>query len=55
MSGAASGDSFGHSVAGGDVDGDGLGDLLVGAPDAGPSGEGTLYLLHGMEGFGNGG
>ena len=55
MMGDSAGDSFGHSVAGGDVDGDGLGDLLIGANDAGASGEGSLYVLYGVEGIGDGG
>ena len=52
--GDSPGDSLGHSVAGGDVDGDGLGDLLLGASDAGASGEGSLYVLMGQAGIGLG-
>jgi hypothetical protein len=41
-------DGFGYSVAGlGDVDGDGIGDVAVGAPgdDDGPSGGGAVWIL----------
>jgi uncharacterized delta-60 repeat protein/CSLREA domain-containing protein len=44
----ANGDAFGSSVAGiGDLDGDGVGDLVVGAPgdDTGASGAGAVYVL----------
>lgn len=50
LSGEAAGDSAGTSVAGGaDVDGDGVPDLLVGAPsnDKADLGAGSVYLLRG--------
>ncbi len=50
LSGLASGDFFGRSVAnGGDLDGDGLGDLLVGAyaDDTGGSNAGAAYVFLG--------
>jgi hypothetical protein len=52
--GEAAGDRFGWSVAdAGDVDGDGVGDHLVGAPTADPEGlesAGTAYLFSGRDG-----
>lgn len=48
-----SGTSFGHAVAGGDVDGDGFGDLIVGAPYAGKDGRahvGCVHLFSGKDG-----
>jgi len=40
------GDLFGASLApAGDLDGDGIGDLAVGAPGAGPRDEGALWIL----------
>ncbi len=46
--GEAAGDDAGTSVASaGDVDGDGIGDLVVGAPDAGASDAGAAYLVYG--------
>ena len=48
--GVASSDQAGSAVGGaGDVDGDGLADLLVGAPEAsvGASGDGCVYLIAG--------
>ena len=51
ITGASSGDNFGLSLDGtGDVDGDGVDDLLVGAPGADPAGNsnaGAAYLFHG--------
>ena len=55
IEGDRSGDSLGHSMAGGDLDGDGLGDLFVGASDAGTSSEGSLLLFFGATGLGTGG
>jgi hypothetical protein len=51
--GAAAGDRFGASVAVRDVSGDGLGDLLVGAPlnDAAGSDGGAVYVYRGGPGF----
>ncbi|RKY21148.1 MAG: hypothetical protein DRQ55_05390 [Planctomycetota bacterium] len=41
-------DRLGFSVASaGDVDGDGFGDLIIGAPDCGPNFRGAAYLLYG--------
>jgi len=54
IDGATQSDRIGQTlVAPGDVNGDGLGDLLVGAPQAGPntqSDRGEVYLLHGQPG-----
>lgn len=54
LSGEAEWDQFGWSVAGaGDVDGDGVPDLLVGAPSADPGGRqdaGSVYLFSGATG-----
>ena len=48
LTGEASGDGFGLAVASaGDVDGDGLAELLVGAPDAGDHGQGGFYYFSG--------
>ena len=50
MDGEAAGDSFGRSVsAAGDINGDGRGDLIVGAPLADPSGNfsGSSYVVFG--------
>ena len=45
--GAASGDEFGSSLAGvGDVDGDGVPDVAIGAPGAGP---GRVYVYSGAD------
>lgn len=42
---------FGSGVAGlGDVDGDGVGDAVVGARGAGPAGKGRVYVLSGVDG-----
>jgi hypothetical protein len=50
LTGAAAGDLFGYSVAGaGDVNGDGYGDVIVGAygNDAGGTDAGRAYIYHG--------
>ena len=48
LSGEAAGDKAGLSVSGaGDVNGDGFADVIVGAPYAGPSGEGAGYVVFG--------
>ncbi len=53
--GAAAGDRAGTAVAAaGDVNGDGLGDILVGAPrvaDSGAEGAGAAYLVYGRTGI----
>jgi hypothetical protein len=43
----ASGDQFGWAVACGDVDGDGVDDLIVGAPENGTTDTGAVYLYNG--------
>ncbi len=46
----ANGDLAGWSLDGaGDVNGDGLADLLVGAPNSGDRDEGTVYVVYGRE------
>ena len=48
IKGASSLDTLGVSVAGGDVNGDGFADVIVGAPLAGPSfGVGAVYVVFG--------
>jgi len=48
ISGSSASDAFGAALsAGGDVNGDGYDDVLVGAPDGGGSEEGMVYLFHG--------
>jgi hypothetical protein len=49
LTGEAAYDQAGFAVAGGDLDGDGIGDILVGAHtnDAAADGSGSVYLLHG--------
>src|SRR6185295_7913389 len=54
LSGAAAGDASGTSVSGaGDVNGDGIDDIIVGAPLADPSGvdhAGESYVIYGKSG-----
>jgi hypothetical protein len=54
LDGAAAGDNFGYCVAGaGDVDGDGVPDIIVGAPYADPGGRtnaGSVFVLSGADG-----
>ena len=57
LDGIAIGDRSGFSVAGaGDINGDGIGDLIVGAPDADVPGRfapGESYVVFGGQGFGD--
>jgi hypothetical protein len=53
VAGEAEGDAFGRALGGaGDVDGDGLPDLVVGAPGADPAGNGSgrVRVLRGLDG-----
>lgn len=52
LAGDSPGDLLGTSVAGGDLDGDGIGDLVVGAPadDATGTDAGSVYALSGLDG-----
>jgi hypothetical protein len=45
--GEGPGDDFGWRACGGDVNGDGYDDVIVGAADAGPDGEGQVYVYFG--------
>src|SRR5262249_26240790 len=48
--GVAAGDKFGSAVTGGgDVNGDGLSDVVIGAPSAG-NGAGAVYVVYGKAG-----
>jgi hypothetical protein len=49
LSGEAKDDELGTSVAGGDVNGDGIGDVITGAPrnDRNGGDSGTVYVFHG--------
>jgi FG-GAP repeat len=52
--GTADGDHFGFALAAGDVNGDGITDLIVGAPSAGApnrSGSGAVYVFLGGQSF----
>ena len=54
LTGALFNDATGTAVAGGDVNGDGLADLLVGAPGAGvgaADGVGVVYVVYGAASF----
>lgn len=47
------GASFGHSIAGGDADGDGMADVVIGAPTASKNGQtptGSVRILSGKDG-----
>jgi hypothetical protein len=58
LSGVAAGDRSGKAVStAGDVNGDGVDDLLIGATRADPNGEasGASYVIFGGAGVGNGG
>ena len=52
IEGAAAGDHAGQSAAGGDVNGDGRGDLIIGAPDA-ANHAGRAYVVLGGDGLPN--
>jgi FG-GAP repeat len=47
VGGAAAGDKLGTAVAVGDLNGDGIGDLVIGAPGAN-SGAGAVYVIYGQ-------
>ena len=48
ISGEASGDKFGSSLACGfDLNGDGIPDMVIGAPEAEPNDRGTVYIFYG--------
>lgn len=49
ISGGLDTDLFGHTVATGDVTGDGLIDVIIGAPHHGENQEGALFVLFGEE------
>lgn len=54
ISGAQAGDAAGFGVAdAGDLNGDGISDLIVGAPQTGTSGSGTAYVIYGRAGIGD--
>ena len=51
LEGEAAYGRFGFSLAAaGDLNGDGFGDFLVGAPYDGPTRRGAVYVFHGKEG-----
>jgi peroxiredoxin len=47
--GEQNGDSFGYSINGGDINGDGFIDLIVGAVQAGSKGTGKVYVFNGSK------
>ncbi|MFT7667810.1 MAG: hypothetical protein ACI8X5_000494 [Planctomycetota bacterium] len=51
FTGAAAGDLFGYSVAGGDLNGDGRSDIIIGAygSDSGGTDAGTVYAFSGLD------
>lgn len=51
FTGADSDGHAGESASAGDVDGDGVGDLLIGAPDAGSPSGGVVYVISGRSGL----
>lgn len=55
---AAQGDSNGRSVAAGDINGDGIDDMIIGAPSADPGGRlsaGSVFIVFGRSADGTGG
>ncbi len=54
LAGAQPSEGFGYTIAGGDVNGDGLGDIIVGAYQAGSSTEGAATVWFGFPGIGGG-
>ena len=53
IDGWSGGDHFGASLATGDINGDGVGDIVVGDPDASPFGRsqaGNVYVIYGQTG-----
>ncbi|HMV66648.1 MAG TPA: MopE-related protein, partial [Myxococcota bacterium] len=47
LKGSATGDLFGSAIAAGDVDGDGLDDIIASAPGFGTNNNGRVYLVYG--------
>jgi Ca2+-binding RTX toxin-like protein len=50
ITGIDAGDFAGASVSGGDFNGDGYADILIGAPSAGSQSQGSAYVIFGHEG-----